>query len=79
MRMLKPLVFMFTLLAGCEVKEEPKPVPTNTIVNVIIGKSVVLDRDQPLICVYFDKKKALVCLPPEEAMQSQAPSQNQML
>lgn len=58
-------ISVLLLLCSCAVStpEQESSVP------VVFGKSVKLDQDQPLICVYFHDKKTLVCLPPEEAFE----------
>lgn len=67
-------LIMLAMFAGCDVEVKE----TKRAVSIVLGKSIVLDHDQPLICVYFHDKNTVVCLPPEEAFSSDR-SESQML
>jgi len=74
---MRKLLVLVSIVFGCsdEVKQQH---PHERAAAVVLGKSIVLDRDQPLICVYFHDKNMIVCLPPEEAFQG-SKSDSQML
>lgn len=56
---------LLLLLCSCSASNPPP----DTGISVVFGKSVKLNQDLPLVCVYFHDKKTLVCLPPEEAFE----------